>query len=330
MKISNKTILVTGGAGFIGSHTCKILKKNGYIPIVFDNLSTGYKKSVEKFKLIKGDLSNKRLLKKTISIYKPEAIFHFAALTSIPDSLKYPEKYFKNNVVYSKNLIDIASSLGVNKFIFSSSCAVYGNYPKNPVRLTSKTKPSNNYAKGKLIIEKYLKKNNIKKTLSSVSLRYFNASGADPELEIGDMNFNSKKLIPRIMYSIIKKKKFFINGSNYRTKDGTCIRDFIHVCDLANAHLSALKYLKKNKGAYKFNLGSGKGHSILEIIRVFEKITNLEVKYIFKKRRNGDVPELYTKKKEIKNFVWSPKRSKLFYIINDSWLWYKKNLKKIK
>ena len=114
------------------------IKKNGYIPIVFDNLSTGYKKSVEKFKLIKGDLSNKRLLKKTISIYKPEAIFHFAALTSIPDSLKYPEKYFKNNVVYSKNLIDIASSLGVNKFIFSSSCAVYGNYPKNPVRLTSK------------------------------------------------------------------------------------------------------------------------------------------------------------------------------------------------
>ena len=131
-------------------------------------------KSVEKFKLIKGDLSNKRLLKK-ISIYKPEAIFHFAALTSIPDSL-IPEKYFKNNVVYSKNLIDIASSLGVNKFIFSSSCAVYGNIQKIH-SFNLKTKPSNNYAKGKLIIEKYLKKNNIKKTLSSVSLRYFNASG---------------------------------------------------------------------------------------------------------------------------------------------------------
>ncbi len=322
-----KLILVTGGAGYIGSQTCKFIRSKGFLPLSFDNLSNGSKKSVRWGKLIIGDLSNSKLLKKIILKYKPIAIFHFAALTSVQDSQKYPKKYFKNNVLGSKILIDIAGRLGVKSFIFSSSCAVYGNPSKNPVKISTDTKPINNYGKGKLVVERYLEESYKKHGMSSVSLRYFNASGADPELEIGDRNFYSSKLITRIILSLKNIKDLNIYGSNYPTKDGTCVRDFIHVKDLANAHFSAMNFLKKYQGVYKFNLGAGVGYSIMDMIKNFEKYSKQKIKYHFKNRRRGDIAILYSSKHFDKKFIWKPKRSQIKHIIHDSLRWYDKNHK---
>lgn len=327
MSKKKQIILVTGGAGYIGSQTCKLIKAKGYLPLTYDNLSSGSRKSVKWGKLIFGNIGNTKLLKKVISKYKPNSIFHFAALTSVEDSQKFPKKYYNNNVLGSKKLIDTAGKLGIKNFIFSSTCAVYGNPKSYPINISSPTKPINNYGKGKLDIENYLKKAFSKYGMSSVSLRYFNASGADPKLEIGDRDFKSSKLIPRIISSIMNNSSFNIYGSNYPTKDGTCIRDYVHVVDLANAHLSALKYLKKKSGAHKFNLGSGIGYSILDIVKLIEKYSGKNVIYKYKKRRSGDPVKLYTSKNIDKKFNWKPKRSKLKYIIKDALGWYEKNYK---
>lgn len=326
-KKIKRIILVTGGAGYIGSQTCKLIASKGYYPLTLDNLSNGNRKSVKWGKLIVGNINNLSLTKKIILKYKPIAIFHFAALTSVEESQKSPQKYFQNNVNGSKTLIDIACKLGIKKFIFSSTCAVYGSPKKLPIKLSSQTKPINNYGRGKLAVENYLKKAFLKYSMSSVSLRYFNACGADPKLEVGDRDLNSSKLIPRIIFSIMKKKPFFVNGNDYPTKDGTCIRDYIHVSDLAEAHLSALNFLKKKEGCFKFNLGSGIGHSILEIIHSIEKYLKIKINYKFKKRRIGDPAKLFAEKNTKKKFIWKPKRSKLNYIIRNTWKWYERELK---
>ena len=326
-KKEKKLILVTGGAGYIGSQTCKAIKLKGFSPLAFDNLSNGSKKAVKWGRLIIGNINDSKILKKIILKFKPYAIFHFAAFTSVEASQKFPKKYFTNNVIGSKKLIDIAGKLGVKKFVFSSTCAVYGSPKKFPIKISSPTKPINNYGRGKLDVENYLKTAFKKYSMSSVSLRYFNACGADPKLETGDRDLNSTKLIPRIILSIMKKKPFFVYGKNYNTKDGTCIRDYVHVSDLADAHLSALNFLKKKNGYFKFNLGSGNGYSILEIIRSVEKFSKKKVNYYFKKKRIGDPARLFTSKDTLKEFIWKPRRSNLNYIIKDTWKWYEQQFK---
>ena len=324
-----KNILVTGGAGYIGSQICKELFKKNYNPITYDNFSTGKYSSVKWGPYIKGNIGDKNKLAHVLKKYNPKAIFHLAALTSVPESEKFPKKYFKNNVTNSIKLIETAISHKIKYFIFSSTCSVYGNPKTGYVTEKTKTKPINKYGMGKLLIEKQLKKFYKKKGLYSVSLRYFNVAGADPDLEIGDKNYNSPKIIPKIFNSILKKKTLMIYGNKYRTYDGTCIRDYIHVKDIAECHLKALNYIFKKKTYSYFNVGAGQGYSILELINAVERVTKKRIKIHYTKKRKGDPDKIICRKIRKSIFNWQPKRSNINLIIRDAWLWYKKNRVKI-
>lgn len=320
-----KNILVTGGAGYIGSHVCKALKKAGYSPITYDNLSRGNEWAVKWGPFIKGDLLNLDYLKKVIADYKPMAVLHFAALAYVGESVKHPHLYFKNNIAGTLNLLEAMSESSINLLVFSSTCAIYGNPVEIPITENHPKNPVNPYGRSKLIIENILQSYNEAYGLKSISLRYFNAAGSDPDGEIGEDHNPETHLIPNALYTAMRRRdKVDIYGDNYSTTDGTCIRDFIHVTDIAQVHILALEKLLQGVEMDFINLGTGNGYSVKQVIDVCRKVTKKEISVNILDRREGDPPILIaSKEKALKKLGWYPTRG-LEAQIRDAWNWYNK------
>lgn len=300
-----RNILVIGGAGYIGSHVVKMLKAQGYSPVVYDNLSTGFKEAIDKkIPFIKGDLADKTLLKKVFKKYKVEAVMHFAAFIEVGESVKNPAKYYQNNFAKVLNLLDSMVENKIKYFVFSSTAATFGNPIAKTISETHPQNPINPYGQTKLLVEKVLKDYDLAYGLKSTILRYFNAAGADESAKIGEAHKNETHLIPLVLQTALgKRKEIKIFGTDYPTPDGTCIRDYIHVNDLASAHILAIKYMLKTGKSEDFNLGSSKGASVLEIIKKVQKITGKTFKVKKDKRRPGDPAILIASSKKAKKIL---------------------------
>ncbi len=319
--------LVTGGAGYIGSHTVKELLKTGLKVIVYDNLSSGHKWAVlPPAKLVVGDLLDEKKLNQTLKKYNPQAVIHFAASIEAGESMERPGDFYKNNVLTSLNLLEAMKNYKVKYLIFSSSAAVYGEPKKVPVKEEVQLLPINTYGETKRIVEGMLKFYDIAYGIKSVSLRYFNAAGADPEGFLGPDHKNKTHLITKAMLAASSKIPLLeVFGTDYKTKDGTCIRDYIHVTDLANAHIKALKFLLKYKKSDVFNLGNEKGDSVLDVLKKVKEVTGIDFKVKYSKRRPGDPAKLVASSYKAKKLLnWKPKYSDLKTIIKTAWEWQKK------
>lgn len=323
-----KNILVTGGAGYIGSHVVKLLGESGYNVTVYDNLSTGHKGAVTFGELVVGDLSDHELLKNTLRERNIEAVMHFAGSIKVPESVSNPIKYYKNNTENSLNLINACVEVGVEKFIFSSTAAVYGVLENGVALEETAKKPINPYGHSKLMTELMLK--DISESVSNfnyIALRYFNVSGADPDGEIGQAFPEPFHLINVCCEAASgKRDKVSVFGTDYNTNDGTCIRDYIHVSDLAQAHLCALEELNKTNQSDVFNCGYGKGFSVKEVVKTVKEVTGIDYKVEESPRRDGDPAILVSNVDKIhKNLEWKPKYNDLETIIKTAYQWEKSN-----
>ena len=318
-------ILVTGGAGYIGSHFVKLLLSCGHTPIVLDNLSRGHKESVpENVALEVVDLLNYSAVSDVVKKHKPEAIVHFAAFAYVGESVEHPEMYYQNNVIGSFNLIRTAAENNIKKFVFSSTCSIYGNPVKVPISEEQKSNPINPYANTKLIIEMLLKDFETAYGLKHIALRYFNAAGADPSGLIGESHFPEPHIIPIVFEAALgKRQKVLVFGNDYDTPDKTCIRDYIHILDLADAHLKALDHLDSGKESAIINLGTGSGNSVLEIIEKAKLICKKDIPFEITGRRAGDPAILVADNKKANKLLgWSPKYS-IEEILETAWRWHK-------
>jgi len=325
-------VLITGGAGYIGSHIVKELERGNKV-IVLDNLSKGHKSSISKYaKFVKGDLSDKKLISNTIKKNKIDAVIHLAASSLVGESVQNPEKYFQNNVVNGLNLLSAMRKNGVKFLVFSSSAAVYGAPKKVPIGEDDPAYPTNAYGLTKIMFEQILEWYDNAYGMKFISLRYFNAAGADPSGNIGEDHKPETHLIPIVLQVAQgKRENVEVFGTDYNTKDGTCIRDYIHVTDLAKAHVLALKALSKGKASRIYNLGNGVGYSVKEVIEIAKQVTNKEIKTINVKRRAGDPPVLVaSSEKIIKELGWKPKFGDLKTIIKTAWLWHSRHIKGFK
>jgi UDP-glucose 4-epimerase len=327
-----KTILVTGGAGFIGSQTVLELDRAGYFPITYDNLSAGHKEAVLAGEFVLGDLKDLKKLDQVFKKYKPDAVIHFAASVEVEESVKNPEKYFENNVVNGLNLLKIMLKNKVKKIIFSSTAAVYGNPKRVPIKETDPTEPINPYGLSKLMFEQILYWYSKSYNLKPISLRYFNAAGADPSGKIGEASEKPTHLITKTLWAALGKLPFVeIYGTDYPTKDSTCVRDYIHVKDLAIAHILALKVLDRDKFSPVYNLGTGRGYSVRQVVEEAKKITGIDFKVKEGPRRVGDPAVLVASaEKAQKELGFKPKYSDLETIIKTAWNWHKTHPKGFK
>lgn len=319
-------ILITGGAGYIGSHANKSLSGRGYKTLVFDNLSYGHKESAKWGRFIRGDLSGPEQIRGAFRDYKIRAVMHFAGYAYVGESVTDPQKYYLNNVSNTLNLLQAMLENRVDKFIFSSSCSTYGIPSKIPIPEEHPQNPINPYGRTKLIIEKILADYSAAYGLKYASLRYFNAAGADPEGETGEWHDPETHLIPRVLDAAIDAEKAVeIYGNDYDTADGTCVRDYIHVTDLAEAHILALGHLLKGGKSGAFNLGNGKGFSVKEVVETAREITGKRIAAEISPRRPGDPPVLLgTSAKAEKILGWKPRFPHLHDIIETAWNWHKK------
>ncbi len=319
-------ILIVGGAGYIGSHINKELNKQGYKTVVFDNLSSGKKELVKWGEFFEGDLGNIENIREVFKKYPIEAVLHFAAFKAVGESVTDPQKYYLNNVSSTLNLFKVMRENNVDKFIFSSSAAVYGVPQYMPIDEKHPTNPINPYGETKLIIEHIMRDYSAAYDFKYVSLRYFNACGADLDGETGEWQGSSSNLIPLVLDAAIgAREEIGIFGIDYPTPDGTCVRDYIHVTDLADAHVLALKYLLDGGKSECFNLGNGKGFSVKEVVSMAKKVTGIDFKVTEKDRRAGDPPELIADSKKAKEILkWEPKYFDLETIISSAWNWHKR------
>jgi len=319
-------ILVAGGAGYIGSHTAKELIKEGFEVVVFDNFSTGKKELLVGGELFEGDLMHKESIKKALGSKNIEAVLHFASLIEVGESYADPRKYYTHNLITSLNLLDVMLEAGVKYFVFSSSAAVYGEPLQNPIPESHPLNPFNPYGQTKFFVEKVIQDYERAYGLKFISLRYFNAAGADPEGHLGELHDPETHLIPNILLFLLgKKKKFEIFGKDFPTKDGTAVRDYIHVTDLAKAHVLSLKKLLKSPQSEFINLGTNKGYSVLEIINKTEEITGEKVLYTESPRREGDVPVLLASREKAEKILgWKLYHSNIETIIETAWNWHRK------
>ncbi|HOO52217.1 MAG TPA: UDP-glucose 4-epimerase GalE [Alphaproteobacteria bacterium] len=289
----NKNIIVTGGAGYIGSHTCKALSASGYTPVVIDNLSKGHQDAVKWGPLEQVDIRNTPAISQILSTYAPKAIIHFAALSEVGESVKDPAKYFDNNVGGSLSLLQAMRSSSVKNIVFSSSCSVYGEPQRIPIDEDTPCQPVNPYGTSKYMVELFLEDFRKAYGLNYASLRYFNACGADPDGEIGERHDPETHLIPRaLMVAAGLENGLNLFGEDYNTPDGTCVRDYIHVNDLATAHIKALEHLCHGGEPLTLNLGTGKGTSVRQIIETTEKVTGTTLPVTISPRRKGDPASL--------------------------------------
>ena len=324
-----KNILVVGGAGYIGSHMCKYLSRHGYQPVVLDNLSRGNRQAVKWGPFIQGDLSDTRLLKQIFSKYSIKAVMHFAAFAYVGESVEKPSEYYLNNTAETLNLLQTMIEENVLTFIFSSTCAIYGEPFDIPMTESHRQVPINPYGKSKQMVEQVLDDYQKAYGLRYISLRYFNAAGADPDGEIGEDHRPESHLIPLILQVALGlRKEINIFGDDYNTKDGTCVRDYIHVEDLAQAHLQALRMLFNGHSGEVFNLGNGAGYSVKEIIEVVRQVTGKPIPVKIVGRRPGDPAVLIASNhKAVEELGWNPQFPDLRSIIETAWRWHKEHPK---
>jgi UDP-glucose-4-epimerase GalE len=322
-----KAVLVTGGAGYIGSHACKALSRAGYLPIAFDNLLYGHSEAVQWGPLVVGDLADRSLLTETMRDFGVVAVMHFAALTYVGESIEKPELYFHNNLVNSLGLLGIMQRVGVKHIVFSSTCATYGLPATVPIAETTPQCPVNPYGESKLMVERALHWYGRAYGLTYAALRYFNAAGADPEGEIGEDHTPETHLIPLILDAALgRRAQIDVYGTDYPTPDGTAVRDYIHVQDLAEAHVKALVHLERGGVSLALNLGTGRGYSVREVIAAIERITGRRVPRRESARRPGDPPALVADARLAHELLdWTPRLSDLDSILRTAWAWHQRD-----
>ena len=316
-------VLVIGGAGYIGSQVVKLLGERGYDVLVYDNLSTGSKEAVLSGELVEGDILNPADFEKVVREFRPAAVMHFAAKIVVPESVERPLLYYRNNVVGTLNVLQVLWDCGVNKFIFSSTAAVYGEPEKIPIAEEVSFSPVNPYGKGKAMIEEVLRDFSAATDFRYVSLRYFNVAGADPGGRIGETKEDATHLITMCVRTAAgKREKLLVYGTDYPTRDGSCIRDYIHVVDLADAHVLSLEYLLNGGQSDVFNCGYGRGYSVLEVVEAAKKISGVDFMVEHATRRVGDPASLVAAPGKIKaGLGWQPKHDDLEFIIKTAWEW---------
>ncbi|WP_176250413.1 MULTISPECIES: UDP-glucose 4-epimerase GalE [unclassified Sulfitobacter] len=317
-------VLVTGGAGYIGSHACKALAAAGFTPVTFDNFVTGWRDAVKFGPMIEGDLLNRAQIDAAFAQYKPVAVMHFAALSQVGDSMNQPGVYWRNNVQGSLNLIEAAVEAECKNFVFSSTCATYGDQDNVVLDENSVQLPINAYGASKRAIEDILRDFEVAYGLKNVIFRYFNVAGADPEGEVGEFHQPETHLVPLMLDAIDgKRDALTIFGTDYDTPDGTCIRDYVHVCDLIDAHVLGLNWLLEGKPSRVFNLGTGTGFSVREVVDHSGEVTNRAVPVKEGARRPGDCTKLVSgSTRAMAELGWSPKRSTMSQMISDAWRWH--------
>jgi UDP-glucose 4-epimerase len=317
-------VLVTGGAGYIGSHACKALRAAGFIPVTFDNLITGWRDAVKFGPFVQGDLLDRAAVDAVFTQYAPVAVMHFAALSQVGESMAEPGTYWRNNVAGSLHLIEAAVSAGCLDFVFSSTCATYGDQDNVVLDESSAQHPINAYGASKRAIEDMLGDFGTAYGLRHVIFRYFNVAGADPEGEVGEFHRPETHLIPLMLDAIDgKRAALTVYGTDYDTPDGTCIRDYVHVCDLVDAHVLGLNWLREWKGSRVFNLGTGTGFSVREVIERSAEVTNRSVPVVEGPRRAGDCTKLVSGSLRAEEELgWKPARSNLSQMITDAWRWH--------
>lgn len=323
----NKKILVVGGAGYIGSHMCKHLSKNGYSPLVLDNLVYGHREAVQWGPLIQGSIEDARLLDKVFSEHDIYGVMHFAAYAYVGESVEDPAKYYRNNVAATLCLLEAMVRHGIDRFIFSSSCATYGEPVRIPMTEDHPQSPINPYGRTKLMVEQVLEDFERAYGLRSISLRYFNAAGADPDGELGEDHNPETHLIPLVLQTALgRREAIHIFGDDYPTTDGTCVRDYIHVEDLSHAHLIAMERLLDGASGEKFNLGNGEGYSVNQVIETARRVTGKSIPAKMDPRRPGDPPSLIgSSEKAMRDLGWKPKYPDLETILETAWNWHRRH-----
>mgnify|MGYP000716420927 FL=1 len=316
-------VLVTGGAGYIGSHACKALAQAGFTPVVYDNLSTGWQDAVKFGPFEHGDLLDRARLDAVFGRWQPVAVMHFAALSQVGEAMTKPGLYWRNNVTGSLTLIEAAVEAGCLDFVFSSTCATYGEQDNVVLDEDSPQQPLNAYGASKRAIEDILRDFDYAFGLKHVIFRYFNVAGADPEAEVGEFHQPETHLVPLMLDAIAgKRPALTLHGTDYDTPDGTCIRDYVHVCDLVDAHVLGLKWLQDKRGSRVFNLGTGRGFSVREVVDASRAVTNTEVPITEGPRRAGDATKLVSGSTRAEaELGWQPQRSTLDQMIADAWRW---------
>ncbi|MFZ5749446.1 MAG: UDP-glucose 4-epimerase GalE [Pseudomonadota bacterium] len=317
-------VLVTGGAGYVGSHACKALRAAGYVPVTYDSLITGWQDAVKFGPFERGDLADRARLDAVFARWQPVAVMHFAALSLVGDAMRDPGTYWRHNVLSSLTLIEASVAAGCLDFVFSSTCATYGDQDGVLLDEDTPQAPINAYGKSKRAIEDMLADFEASHGLRSVIFRYFNVAGADPEGEVGEHHRPETHLIPLMLDAIDgKRPALTVFGTDYPTRDGTCVRDYVHVSDLVEAHVLGLDWLRAGKGSRVFCLGTGSGFSVREVIDLARLVTNREVPVLMGERRAGDAVSLVSgSARAIRELGWRPRRSDLGSMIADAWRWH--------
>jgi UDP-arabinose 4-epimerase len=320
-----RTILVTGGAGFVGSHACKALARAGHTPVTFDNLERGHDWAVKWGTLESGDLRDEKVVRRAFETWKPWGVMHFAAYAYVGESNIDPLKYYHNNVGGTANLLKACADVECKNFIFSSSCATYGIPSRLPLTEDDGQQPVSPYGYTKLVVERMLRDAEAAHEIRHVALRYFNAAGSDPDGELGEMHDPETHLIPLVLFAAMgRQQSIKIFGSDYPTPDGTCIRDYVHVSDLADAHVAALDWLAAGNGSSSLNLGNGRGFSVAEVVQTTEQVTGLTIKTELAPRRSGDPPVLISDSSKARKLLgWKPKFPDLSQQIDHAWKWFR-------
>lgn len=317
-------ILITGGAGYIGSHTNRLMNEKGWETVILDDLSDGHKEAVLSGKLIIGNFGDEGLLNGLMTEYKFDAVMHFAAFASVHDSVIRPARYYRNNVTNMQTLLDACVKYGIKYFVFSSSASTFGNPQYIPMDENHPQMPINPYGETKLIGEKLLKDYERAYGIKYCIFRYFCAAGDSKDGFIGEAHNPETHLIPVMVKAALNNKPFKVFGNDYETRDGSCIRDFIHVLDLAEAHYLGLKWIMEHNGSDCFNLGSNQGFTVMEMIKTLKRISGLDVPYEIAERREGDPPILVaSNRKAMEILGWSPRYSAIEDILQDAWNWEK-------
>lgn len=323
----SNTILVTGGAGYVGAHACKALASRGFQPVVYDSLVYGHREAVKWGPLEIGDIADRATLDAAIERHRPVAVMHFAAFTYVGESVADPGKYYRNNVAGTLSLLEAMRDHAIDRLVFSSTAAIYGTPKSIPIQEVAEGFPINPYGQSKWTAEAMIADFSAAHMLRAVRLRYFNAAGADPDGEIGELHDPESHLIPLAMQAATGDgPPLTLFGDDYPTRDGTCIRDYIHVSDLADAHVRALDWLETTSGAHAFNLGTGNGVSVREILDAVERVAGKPVPHSIGPRRAGDPAELISDPSKAKQVLgWSPRMSDLDTIVATAWAWHRRD-----